>query len=137
MCIPWSKAKWDLGIFVNFSHPHTDFLSIPNCPESSCCLYLCCFSPPKGYTVYFPWDISAPTKLLYFTTWSQNCLLLPEMFLTSNVSLVDIVPPSHLDRNELGNEYRFYLLGCKFGSSSFWSVCFCAYGRSVIWHNFT
>lgn len=47
MCIPHSKAKWDLGIFVNFSYPDTNFLNIPSYTVSSCCLYLYCFSPAK------------------------------------------------------------------------------------------
>lgn len=115
MCIPWSKAKWEPGIFVNFSYPDTDYLSIPSFQVASCCLYLYCFSPPKWCTVYFPEVISAPHQAILFHGPKSDIFTI-----ASNVSrfqcwvavlvIADIIPPSHRDRNELGNKYRFYMI---------------------------
>lgn len=70
------QSKVRPGNCCGFGYPDTDYLSIPSFQVASCCLYLYCFPPPKRCMMYFPKNISAPTKLLYFTTPSQKCLLL-------------------------------------------------------------
>jgi hypothetical protein len=82
MCIPWSKAM--SGNFVN---SETDYLKTPTFQVASCWLYLLLFSN-QLMAVYFPVDVSAPSKILYFTTPCQKFLLLPEIrFLPSSLKL--------------------------------------------------
>lgn len=141
MCIPWSITKWGLGIVVDFSYPDADYLRIPTFQVASCCLYLSCFPPPTWCTVYFPADISAPTKPVYFTTPSQKCLLLPEiMFLTSSLrfqyfSLCIVYHRHIVGEKSLGKEYRFQKIINMVQFFFIWlSLCLLSI---VIWNHFT